>query len=205
MNEQLQMIWPEGREVPWAARQVPSGYLLRGFRDGDQEAYIELMRIAGFDSWSRDNLDLVVKNAVPNGIIFAEHAASTLLAATAMGWRKPTEIFPDGYEMGWVAAAPAHRGKGLGQLVVSAVTRTLLGHGARRIFLLTDDWRLPAIKGYLKAGYVPLYHKADMKMRWHDVFCRLSLSMQDFPGIEPAGRAQGIGQLSICPSESLEI
>jgi mycothiol synthase len=187
MTEQLQMIWPEGREIVWAERQVPAGYLLRVFRDGDQEAYIDLMRIAGFDTWTRDNLDLVVKNAVPNGIISAEHAASTRLAATAMGWRKSTAIFPDGYEMGWLAADPAHRGKGLGELVVAAVTRTLLSHGARHIFLLTDDWRLPAINGYLKVGYVPLYHTADMKMRWHDVFRRLSLKMEEYPGVDLVG------------------
>jgi len=187
MPEQLQMIWPEGRQVTWAARQVPAGYLLRGFRDGDEEAYIALMRSAGFDTWNRDNLDLIVEIAGPNGIVFAEHAASTRLAATAMGWYKPTAIFADGYEMGWVAADPAHRGKGLGQLVVSAVTRALLGHGARRIFLLTDDWRLPAIKGYLKTGYVPLYHKADMETRWRHVFGELNLNMNDFPGMDLVG------------------
>lgn len=187
MTDQLQMIWPEDRMAPWPERQAPAGYLLRGFRPGDEEAYVDLMRAAGFDTWNRDTLNDVLKNAVPRGIIFVEHAASTRLAATAMGSHKPTAIFPEGYEMGWVAADPAYRGMGLGQLVVIAVTRRLLEYGARRIYLLTDDWRLPAIKSYLKAGYVPLYHKPDMKKRWNNVLCKLNLNMNEFSGMDLVG------------------
>lgn len=182
MAEQLQMIWPAERTPSWPERPAPAGYLLRGFHDGDEEAYIELMHIAGFGAWNRDNLDLVRKNAVPNGIVFVEHVASARIAATAMGWYKPTAMFADGYEMGWVAADPAHKGKGLGRLVVTAVTQALLQDGAKRIYLLTDDWRLPAISVYLKVGYVPLYHKPDMARRWHDVFVKLNLNMDKCPG-----------------------
>ncbi len=182
MAEQLQMIWPAERTPSWPERPAPAGYLLRGFHDGDEEAYIELMHIAGFGAWNRDNLDLVRKKAVPNGIVFVEHVASARIIATAMGWYRPTAIFSDGYEMGWVAADPEHKGKGLGRLVVTAVTQTMLQDGAKRIYLLTDDWRLPAISVYLKVGYVPLYHKPDMARRWHDVFAKLNLNMDKCPG-----------------------
>ena len=37
----------------------------------------------------------------------------------------------------------------------AAVTRSLVQRGYSRIFLTTDDWRLPAIAIYLKLGYVP--------------------------------------------------
>jgi len=48
MDEQLQMIWPEVWMTHWPEWQVPAGYLLRRFRDGDEEAYVELMHVAGF-------------------------------------------------------------------------------------------------------------------------------------------------------------
>jgi mycothiol synthase len=170
MPEQLQMIWPEGRPAPWPARPVPAGYRLREFRAGDEKPYVALMQAAGFDRWNRDNLDRVIQNAVPHGIVFAEHVASSRLAATAMAWPRPLPQAADAYEMGWVAADPAHRGLGLGELVTAAATRALLAHGARHIFLLTDDWRLPAIKGYLKLGYVPAGEAPEVRARWHELF-----------------------------------
>ena len=184
MTEQLSMIWPDARMSHWPEWQVPTGYLLRHFRKGDEEAYLELMHIAGFNDWNRDNLNAVLKSAVPNGIVFVEHVATAKIVATAMGWHKQSPLFPDGYEMGWVAADSTHKGKGLGQIVTNAATRALLEHGARRIYLLTDDWRLPAIKTYLKVGYVPLYHKPGMKRYWHKLFITLGLNMQEYVGVD---------------------
>jgi len=89
MAEQLKMIWPENRTAHWPEWQVPGGYLLRKFRGGDQEAYLELMHSAGFDTWNGDNLKAVLENAVPNGIIFVEHVPSSKIVATAMGWYRP--------------------------------------------------------------------------------------------------------------------
>lgn len=177
------MIWPETRMIHWPEWQVPTEYLLRRFQKGDEAAYLELMHIAGFDTWDCGNLDAVLKHAVPNGIIFVEHVASSKLVATAMGWHKPSSLFPDAYEMGWVAGNPAHRQRGLGQLAVAAATRALLEQGASCIYLLTDDWRLPAIKGYLRVGYVPLYHKPGMRSRWQEVFLKLDLDMAEYVGV----------------------
>jgi mycothiol synthase len=194
MAKQLQMIWPETRLAQRPEWQMPAEYRLRNFREGDEAAYLELMHCAGFTEWNEDNLNAVVQNAVPGGIIFAEHIASASLAATAMGWYKPSLLFPDAYEMGWVAAKPTHRGKGLGQIVTAAATRVLLDYGAGLIYLQTDDWRLPAIKGYLKLGYVPVYHQPDMKGRWQEVFLKLDLKMEDYAGVEINMEKDGIGE-----------
>lgn len=175
MSEQLRMIWPENRIGDPPQWRVPEGYMLRGFHPGDEEQYIELMHLAGFDTWCNDNLDAVFKYAVPDGIFFAEHIATSKLAATAMGWCPPTPIYADAHEMGWVAADPSHRGKGLGHIVVAAATRALLVNGAKSICLLTDDWRLPAISIYLKLGYMPVYHAPDMETRWEEVRHRLGM------------------------------
>lgn len=156
------------------------GYLLRGFRHGDEDAYIELMHSAGFEGWNRENMEAVLTGAVPNGVIFAEHVATSRLVATAMGWYRPTEVFADAYEMGWVATDPAHRGKALGRSAVAAVTGVLLGHGAVKIYLLTDDWRLPAIKGYLKIGYAPFCGDTEMRTRWQEVLAKLDLNAQEY-------------------------
>ena len=74
----------------------------------------------------------------------------------------------------WVAADPDHRGRKLGTLVSGAATRRLVEAGYRRIYLLTDDFRLPAIRIYLALGYTPLYHAPDMPERWQSVLQQLA-------------------------------
>ncbi len=70
------------------------------------------------------------------------------------------------------------------QSVTNAATQALLEHGARHIYLLTHNWRLPAIKTYLKVGYRPLYHKPRMRRRWHELFLKLGLDMQEYAGVD---------------------
>ena len=186
----LEMIWPEDRLATPPEYSPPDDYRLRTFRPGDEKAYIELMRAAGFDCWTDETLDEVLKNAIPEGVIFAEHEASSAIAATAMGWYKPNDLFPDAYEMGWVAASPEHQGRGLGRVVTAASTDTIIRAGASSIYLLTDDWRLPAIKGYLRVGYVPFFSKPDIKPCWQEVFSKLALSMDAYATVDHAAQTE---------------
>jgi len=57
----------------------------------------------------------------------------------------------------------------LGTIVSTAATRRLIEAGYRRIYLLTDDFRLPAIRIYLALGYAPLFHAPGMPERWQVV------------------------------------
>ena len=47
--------------------------------------------------------------------------------------------------------------------------RRFASAGYTRIYLKTDDWRLPAIKTYLKLGFIPFLFLPDMEGRWRDV------------------------------------
>ena len=42
----------------------------------------------------------------------------------------------------------------------------LIGAGFRHIGLSTDDFRVPAVKTYLRLGFRPWYYEDDMKDRW---------------------------------------
>jgi len=89
--------------------------------------------------------------------------------ATAMALRDRAEFGREGGEMGWLAGDPAHRGQGLGRAVSTAVTARFMQAGFRHIHLYTEDWRLPALKVYLKLGYVPFLSAPDMWERWRVV------------------------------------
>ncbi len=180
MAEQLLMMWPADSKIKPVKGKIPRGYRLRNFRAGDEEPYISVMRLAGFSAWDRGHLQDVLKNAFPDCIFFIEHIKTGEIVATAMGWPRQSAHFPAGVELGWVACAPAHCGKGLGYVVCSAVTRRLLELRQYQIYLKTDDFRLPAIKTYLKSGYVPFCYLPDMLERWSKVFEELHLAKDDY-------------------------
>lgn len=110
-----------------------------------------------------------MQNVLPGGLFVVEHVATGDLVATAMANHSPNEQHPNAGVLDWVATDPAHQGIGLGKAVVTAVTRLLIQRGYGRIYLLTDDWRLPAIATYLSLGWKPYIYKDEMQTRWDAV------------------------------------
>ena len=68
-----------------------------------------------------------------------------------------------------LAGDPAHVGRGLGMAVCTAVLQRFHRAGYHRVFLRTDDFRLPALKIYLKLGFLPLLYQEDMETRWETI------------------------------------
>ena len=175
-RQQLQMVWPE---LPLAAPPqpvLPREYRLRAFQPEDDADYLTLMAQAGFDTFDRNVLKQWLGRVIPGAFVVVVHRPFDRIVATAMGSHNPNRLHPRGSELGWVAASPAHTGKGLGKVVSAAATARLLGAGYRRIYLRTDDWRLPAIKVYLWLGYIPFLFAADMETRWEAVCENLNWS-----------------------------
>ncbi len=190
-REQLQMLWPQSRLGSPPEVTVPEGYGLRTFVAEDAPRYLELMAAAGFEGWDAEVLATRLSRVLPGGFFLAVHGETGESAATAMVTHNPSDMHPFGGELGWVAAHPAHRGRGLGTTVCAAVTRRFLEMGYRRIYLKTDDWRLPAIKVYLRLGYEPFLFARDSAERWREVCKKLSrpFTPDDWPKSDGAGSA----------------
>jgi mycothiol synthase len=129
------------------------------------------MHAAGFTQFTTEMTEGLARSVLPGGFFVIEHLESGELAATCIAKHNPSEVHPNSGELGWVAALPRHRGRGLGQAVCAAGVRRFLDAGYERIFLLTDDHRLPAIKTYLRLGFEPYLLAPDMPGRWRAV-CR---------------------------------
>ena len=91
----------------------------------------------------------------------AVHEESSEIVATAMALH--SEVYPSGGELGWLACDPAHAGKGLGMVVSAAVTARFIDAGCRNIHLYTEDYRLPALKTYLRLGYIPFLYTPELR------------------------------------------
>ena len=74
-----------------------------------------------------------------------------------------------------VACKPEFRGRGLGHLMLRKAVNVLKQKGMATAYLVTDDWRVPAIKAYLKAGFTPdLDSESDYKERWQKIFAEIN-------------------------------
>lgn len=168
---QLQMrFYPDRRPAPQAV--VPQGYTLRNFSPGDEPGFYAVMDQAGFGGWDDEKLRPWLAKILPDGW-FVITAPDGKLVATTMANHNPNDLHPFGGEMGWVAADAGHAGKGLGMAVCAAATARLVRAGYREIYLLTDDWRSPAIKTYLKLGWTPWLFREGMAERWQAVCAQL--------------------------------
>lgn len=166
---QLCMIFPEHRTATPPEVMVPEGYMIRTHHPGDEAGFYQVMTQAGFAGWDDDRLRPWLPRIVPESWFFVIHEADNRIVATAMGVVDPTDWHPEGGELGWVAANPIHAGKGLGRAVSSAVMARLIAAGYRQIHLYTEDWRLAALRTYLKMGYLPYLYLPEMLERWRIV------------------------------------
>ncbi len=94
------------------------------------------------------------------------------------------ELYPDAGYLHYVGAYGAKAGRGLGRIVTLAVLRHFREEGLEAVVLETDDFRLPAIRTYLKLGFVPVYRHEEDQPRWSKIFPLVLGPRQD-----PARRA----------------
>jgi len=72
----------------------------------------------------------------------------------------------------WVATRPSHRGKGLAATLLGRLLKDFEARGYRGARLFTQAERLPAIRTYLKFGFVPEYavDGRDDRSTWSGIF-----------------------------------
>ena len=75
-----------------------------------------------------------------------------------------------------VACDPKCRGMGIGNLMVEIAVHTLKTAGMQTASLLTDDFRIPAIKTYLKGGFRPDLSTEDFVQRWDAIYRQIGFT-----------------------------
>ncbi len=171
-DDQLQMAWPEQLLLTPPPVCLSPGYLMRTYHPGDNNSFFEVMDMAGWKDWDEQHLEPWIPRILSEGWFLVFHQESGRMVASCMALR--SKAYSSGGELGWLASDPAHFGKGLGLALSAAVTARFIDEGFRFIHLYTEDFRLAAIKTYLKLGYVPL-HIMDQIVRWREICKQLEL------------------------------
>lgn len=180
---QLEMVRTGDIVLPASASAVPHGYSLRQYAEADRASYWRLFAEVYGSSSRLDNLRTA---SLPGGFFVITELSSGQVVASAAAAKYLRKGHSEPGSLQWVMADPARTGKGLGTSVVSAATERLAAENYGRVYLSTDDWRLPAISIYLKLGWKPLLFAPDMESRWLTVFgeLRKEVNQDDFV-IEP--------------------
>lgn len=168
-HAQLKMRYGKGLEAlqDWTA---PASYELRPYEPEDDPGLRKLLAVAGFPRMAEDEgySSLIGQNEALDGTRLITRDSQ--IVAVAFGGRWTDEIG----RFDFVCGHPDHRGHGLGMGACIAVMRYLFAKGYRIVELNTDDWRLPAVRTYLKIGFEPYLYRQDMARRWESVMARLA-------------------------------
>jgi mycothiol synthase len=125
------------------------------------------MELAGWPGWDDEILQPWLPRILSNGWFMAIHEGSGEIVASAMALQ--SDVYPSGGELGWLAGDPAHAGKGIGLAVSAAVIVRFIEEGFLKIHLYTEDYRLAALKTYLKMGFVPFLYAPEMPDLWRAI------------------------------------
>ncbi len=169
--QQLQLVWPEHMFVAPVAVLPPVGYMLRNYQSGDLPRFYTLMALAGWPGWNAEKMGPWQPRILSGGWPVVVDQLSNEIVVSAMALRSAT--YAQAGEVGWVAGDPAHAGQGLGTVVVAAVVASFIEEGYQKIHLYTEHWRLPALKIYLKLGFVPYLDLPQMATLWQEVCVQL--------------------------------
>ena len=173
VEEQLQMRRPHLENLPPVI--VPQGYDFRTFREGDEQAWGQIMN-SSFNSVRTAEIvrqELTqMSQFTPDGLFFATYNGTPVGSACA--WRERPDEWRHGVVY-MVCVLPEHRGHKLGYFLTLAVLHWFKEHNFEDVSLSTDDWRLPAVKEYLQLGFAPIITDHEVRQRWLGVLQALKL------------------------------
>ena len=151
-------------------KTVPEGFFIRNWRPGEEMIWVEICKYglcgpdAGIEAWNGAILERKTIDPARD-VFFVCRSSDGVPVATITGF-----VREDGVgDIHMVACREDSRGHGIGEAMLSRAMKKLktdLPGEGHRVELTTDDWRIPAIVGYLRGGFHPVEYDEGMVERW---------------------------------------
>jgi mycothiol synthase len=185
-----------------ALAALPPELRFRTYREGDEPSWAVLMNTGQMGEWTaqraREQLTgRPTPQFDPQGffVLAAPRQGSRgaeRLAGAACAWLRDPEERETGV-LHMVCVLPEHRGRGLSYPLCLAVLHRFRQRAYRRVSLSTHEWRLGAVKVYLRLGFQPLYRHPRHPGQWAAVLRALGwtgpVQAVEEPGAWPAASA----------------
>jgi len=154
------------------AVSLPAGYSIRSYRDGDTANWDRIIGDS-FRSDARGKFDREMASDpafLPERVLFVCKGDEAV--GTASAWHVPRHGDGVGY-LHYVGVLSSETGRALGYQVSLACLHLMVGESRACAMLQTDDFRIPAIKTYLKLRFEPLLVHENQRERWRGIFEQL--------------------------------
>ncbi len=166
--QQLKMYW-KPVETPWPVLQPGWSWRPYNGTETDALAWMDICRDGLLaPTHTRGIFDECILNNpdfAPEALFFVEKDGQPVATVTAL-------LSGQGVgTMHMVGSLPAARGGGVGKILCQLTQASLWQRGCKIGYLTTDEFRVPAIKSYLNAGYLPVDYDVEMDYRW-DILLR---------------------------------
>ncbi len=194
LTPQLRMLRPTLAGLP--PLELPEGHLLRASQPGDAAHWERIVATAFGGEPGRYDFERILRSHPsyrPERILFVTDPSGRPVA-TASAWQMPG-ILADAGTVHYVAVLPEAQGRHLGTCVTLATLHHMVAEGFTRATLTTDDFRLAAIRTYLRLGFEPVLVHENQRERWRRVLSELGLP-------EAARRFAAILDGPLWPTES---
>lgn len=155
--------------------ELPAGYAIRHFQDGDEPAWEKIIAESFGRKDNYDKFDERMRKDPafrPERVLFITYNDEPVATASAWSVKK---FSTDVGHIHMVGVLPSHQGKRLGYWISMAVLHRLLVEHRKSVILDTDDYRLAAIKTYLRLGFEPHLVHDNQRDRWYKIFATLGI------------------------------
>jgi mycothiol synthase len=165
------MRLPELGDLPPAPPYEPC-YALRAAGPADHGQLAGLLSEAFGDRWDEERG--AAEFSLGNGVEATYVVVSRVGVAAAASARRLPDRYPGAGYVHYVGARVSERGRRLGEVVTRQVLAHFVAAGLDQAVLETDDFRLPAVRTYLRLGFVPEPRTPGEARRWSKVLRNLA-------------------------------
>lgn len=165
---QLVMLRPHLDELP-EVPPLPGGYRLRPYAEGDMSSLVATLADSFREYWDAPRVARELTAAPDVQTVYVVAHGDTVVG-TASSRFVPTR-YPDAGYIHWVGVSSEHLRRGIASALLVRVLHEFKERGYPAAVLETDDFRIPAIRSYMKLGFVPIYDVLgeDHRARWSQV------------------------------------
>jgi mycothiol synthase len=143
---------------------VPPSYRLRAAGPADAEGVARVLTDSFGDAWDAERARTTFSTEAGVEATYIVCSGPEVVAVAAA--RVLPNLYPGAGYVHYVGVHSSHRGHRLGEVVVGEVLDHFMAAGLTNAVLETDDFRLPAVRIYLRLGFVPEYRSAGDEARW---------------------------------------
>ena len=134
---------------------MPSGYTLHRINPEQAVELGDLLTLAFDETWDAERTNKELLQAPDVHAVYGVMQQGKMVA-TASSQIRAHRSLTSGY-VHWVGTHPDYRGKRLAYALVAKVLQDFVERGYEDAYLETQPFRLPAIKTYLRLGFIPVY------------------------------------------------